>query len=93
MPCTERDIMEIESCDLMISISPGRIGTAGTNWEQGYAYQAKQQGEGPRVLLWAIHPLYQRIIPVKKQYSISFSYFCSQCAALCATEGQNMKKR
>lgn len=39
----ERDIMEIESCDLMISISPGRVGTAGTNWEQGYAYAKEKK--------------------------------------------------
>lgn len=32
------DIEEINKCDLMVAISPGRIGSAGTNWEIGYAY-------------------------------------------------------
>lgn len=32
------DIHAINSCDAMISISVGRNSTAGTNWEQGYAY-------------------------------------------------------
>jgi len=32
------DIHAIHSCDAMISISVGRNSTAGTNWEQGYAY-------------------------------------------------------
>lgn len=28
----------IDECDIMIVISLGRISSAGTNWEQGYAY-------------------------------------------------------
>lgn len=32
------DIEEINNCDIFLMVSPGRIGTAGTNWEQGYAY-------------------------------------------------------
>jgi nucleoside 2-deoxyribosyltransferase len=34
----EKDIKAIDACDIFLMISPGRIGTAGTNWEQGYAY-------------------------------------------------------
>lgn len=34
----EADIAAIDACDLVVMISPGRISTAGTNWEQGYAY-------------------------------------------------------
>lgn len=34
----EKDVEAINECDIMVSISKGRIGTAGTNWEQGYAY-------------------------------------------------------
>ena len=32
------DIQAIRNCDVMVSISVGRVSTAGTNWEQGYAY-------------------------------------------------------
>lgn len=32
------DTMAIDSCDIFVMISPGRVSTAGTNWEQGYAY-------------------------------------------------------
>jgi len=32
------DIAVIKECDAMILITPGRISSAGTNWEQGYAY-------------------------------------------------------
>lgn len=32
------DIAAIKKCDAMILITPGRISSAGTNWEQGYAY-------------------------------------------------------
>ena len=34
----EKDIEAIDACDIFLMISPGRIGSAGTNWEQGYAY-------------------------------------------------------
>ena len=34
----EHDKTMIQECDLVLVISPGRISTAGTNWEQGYAY-------------------------------------------------------
>ncbi len=34
----EADIKAIDEADLVILISPGRESTAGTNWEQGYAY-------------------------------------------------------
>lgn len=36
----------IDNCDLFLMITPGRISTAGTNWEQGYAY-----GTGKRVVV------------------------------------------
>lgn len=38
MKVFEKDIEAIDACDIFLMISPGRIGTAGTNWEQGYAY-------------------------------------------------------
>lgn len=34
----DKDIEAINDCDIMIMISVGRKSTAGTNWEQGYAY-------------------------------------------------------
>ena len=34
----DKDIEAINNCDAMIMISLGRISSAGTNWEQGYAY-------------------------------------------------------
>lgn len=38
----EADIKEIKNCDFMVSISTGRESTAGTNWEQGYAFALKK---------------------------------------------------
>ena len=32
------DVAAIDDCDMMVMISKGRNSTAGTNWEQGYAY-------------------------------------------------------
>ena len=32
------DIIAIQNCDCVVMISFGRESTAGTNWEQGYAY-------------------------------------------------------
>jgi len=32
------DIDQIKNCDMMVVISTGRESTAGTNWEQGYAF-------------------------------------------------------
>lgn len=34
----DADIKAINECDIVIMISVGRESTAGTNWEQGYAY-------------------------------------------------------
>ena len=34
----DNDILAIQNCDVMVIISSGRQSTAGTNWEQGYAY-------------------------------------------------------
>lgn len=34
----DKDIEAIDDCNVMIVISTGRDSTAGTNWEQGYAY-------------------------------------------------------
>lgn len=36
------DVAAIDKADIFLMITPGRVGTAGTNWEQGYAY-AKQK--------------------------------------------------
>ena len=38
----DKDIAAINECDFVVMISDGRHSTAGTNWEQGYAY-AKQK--------------------------------------------------
>lgn len=34
----QSDLIAINNCDAMVSISVGRQSTAGTNWEQGFAY-------------------------------------------------------
>lgn len=34
----DTDIKALDNCDVFIVVSPGRKSTAGTNWEQGYAY-------------------------------------------------------
>ena len=37
------DIKAIDACDVFVMISMGRKSTAGTNWEQGYAYAKKKK--------------------------------------------------
>ena len=39
----EKDIEAINKCDCMLYISRGRISSAGSNWEQGYAYALKKR--------------------------------------------------
>ena len=39
----DRDIEAINNCDVMIMISLGRISSAGTNWEQGYAFEQNKK--------------------------------------------------
>lgn len=34
----DADVAAIDNCDFMVMISKGRVSSAGTNWEQGYAY-------------------------------------------------------
>lgn len=34
----DADVKAIKNCDMIIMISYGRVSTAGTNWEQGFAY-------------------------------------------------------
>lgn len=34
----DTDRREIDNCDIFLMISQGRISSAGTNWEQGYAF-------------------------------------------------------
>ena len=34
----DNDILAINSRDVIVIVTPGRQSTAGTNWEQGYAY-------------------------------------------------------
>ena len=34
----DKDVAAIDECDFMVMMSRGRESTAGTNWEQGYAY-------------------------------------------------------
>lgn len=38
----DKDVEAINDCDAMIVISFGRISSAGTNWEQGYAFARKK---------------------------------------------------
>lgn len=38
----DKDVMAIDKSDAVILISVGRKSTAGTNWEQGYAYALKK---------------------------------------------------
>lgn len=38
----EKDVEAINKCDFFIMFSTGRISSAGTNWEQGYAYALKK---------------------------------------------------
>ena len=45
----DADKKAIEECDLVIMISVGRESTAGTNWEQGYAY-----GIGKKIYVFQI---------------------------------------
>ena len=33
-----KDLEALDACDIFLMITPGRHSTAGTNWEQGYAY-------------------------------------------------------
>jgi nucleoside 2-deoxyribosyltransferase len=42
----DADIKAIDECDIFFMVSPGRESTAGTNWEQGYAY-----AKGKRVIV------------------------------------------
>ena len=34
----DKDVAAIDACDFMVMLTKGRVSTAGTNWEQGYAY-------------------------------------------------------
>lgn len=36
------DKRAIDDADIFLMITPGRIGSAGTNWEQGYAFATKK---------------------------------------------------
>lgn len=45
----DADIEAIDNADVIVVISLGRESTAGTNWEQGYAY-----AKGKRVLVYQI---------------------------------------
>ena len=37
-----KDVEAIDACDVFLMISMGRKSTAGTNWEQGYAFAKKK---------------------------------------------------
>lgn len=39
----EADKTAIDKSDIFLMITPGRIGTAGTNWEQGYAFAIQKR--------------------------------------------------
>ena len=39
----EADVKAINECDCMLYISRGRVSSAGSNWEQGYAYALKKR--------------------------------------------------
>lgn len=34
----DKDVSAIDECDFVVMLTKGRESTAGTNWEQGYAY-------------------------------------------------------
>lgn len=34
----DKDVAALDACDFVVMLSKGRVSTAGTNWEQGYAY-------------------------------------------------------
>lgn len=34
----DEDIVALDACDFVVMITKGRMSSAGTNWEQGYAY-------------------------------------------------------
>ena len=38
-----KDLLELDKCDIFLLISPGRNSTAGSNWEQGYAYARNKE--------------------------------------------------
>jgi nucleoside 2-deoxyribosyltransferase len=46
----DADVAAIDDCDFMVMISKGRMSSAGTNWEQGYAYA---KGKPVFVFQWA----------------------------------------
>ena len=46
----DKDVAAIDECDFVVMISDGRISSAGTNWEQGYAYA---KGKHVFVFQWA----------------------------------------
>lgn len=39
----DADLAAIDQCSILIMVTPGRESTAGTNWEQGYAYAHNKQ--------------------------------------------------
>ena len=39
----EADVKAINECDCMLYISRGRMSSAGSNWEQGYAYALRKR--------------------------------------------------
>ena len=39
----EEDLKHLDECEIFLMISSGRISTAGTNWEQGYAYAKRKK--------------------------------------------------
>lgn len=45
----ESDIAALDKADIFLMITPGRIGSAGTNWEQGYAY-----AKGKKVIVFQV---------------------------------------
>ena len=46
----DKDVAAIDECDFIVMISDGRLSSAGTNWEQGYAYA---KGKSIFVFQWA----------------------------------------
>ena len=46
----DKDVAAIDECDFVVMISDGRSSSAGTNWEQGYAYA---KGKPIFVFQWA----------------------------------------
>ena len=68
----DSDIKSLDEAETVIVISPGRISSAGTNWEQGYSY-----AKGKRVYVYQI-----------TEESTSLMTFCGSTSFRNTTESE-----